>query len=122
MPIDDSHSASGAALNFQGNQYKKMGDKQIDHLCTFVYNETFREYYEDFMTFVTHPVPWKTCPYPAGPNEIKNYFIKDYEMMPAYIPGNEKWKVEVRLIKDGEILGGYNGYGILRNQASLMNG
>lgn len=122
MPIDDSLSGSITALNFQGNQYKKIGDKQIDHVCTFGYNETFREYFEDFQKFHAHPIAWKTCPFPAGPNEIKKYLIKDYEFMPAYIPGNEKWKIEIRALKDGEVLGGFNIYALLRNQASLMNG
>jgi hypothetical protein len=68
-------------------------------------------------------VEWLTWPYPTGKNEIKNYYVTDYgNLLPPYIPGGEKWRIEVRYIKDGEVVGGYEVYGILRNQNSLMNG
>lgn len=121
MPLDDSFSGMGTGLNFQGGQYKKIGDKQLDTLCTTLYNETYRVAFEDFQTYQKYPVAWKTCPYPAGPNEIMDFCIEDYgSMLPPYIPGGEKWKLEVRLLKDGKVLGGYNLYLILRTEKSLL--
>jgi hypothetical protein len=116
-------SVSGTALNFQGNQYKKIFDKTINNLCTLMYNETFREYFDDFQRHQKYPVESKTCPYPTGPNEIKNFMFQDYgNLLPPYVPGNEKWKLEIRYIYGEEILGSFNFYGLLRNQKSLMMG
>lgn len=119
--FDDTFSGSGAGLNFQGGQYKKIADKTVDKICATLYNETFREYYENFQASQKNPVPWNTCPYPTGPNEINDYYVEDYgSMLPAYVPGSEKWKLEVRILKEKAILGGYNLYFILRSERSLL--
>lgn len=121
MSLDDGFSGSGAAFNFQGGQYKKIGDKTIDTICTSLYNETYREQFERFQNSQKYPVAWKTCPYPTGSNEINNYYIEDFgSLLPPYIPGGEKWKLEDRIIKDGEILGGVNIYLTLRTEKSLL--
>jgi hypothetical protein len=121
--IDDTFNVTETAFNFQGNQYKKMGDANLNNLCTLVYNENVREYFEDFQRHQKYPVEWKTCPYSTGPNEIKNYMIKDYaDLLPPYVPWNEKWKVEIRFIDGEELLGGFNIYAILRNHNTLMMG
>jgi Protein of unknown function (DUF1091) len=121
--IDNRINGSASALNFQGNQYKKLFDKTINNLCTLIYNETFREYFDDFQRHQKYPVKVNTCPYPTGPNEIKNFRIQDYgDLLPAYVPGSEKWKLEIRFIDGEEVLGGYNLFVLLRNQKSLMMG
>ena len=113
-----------AALNFQGGQYKKFVDRSTDNICSSIYNETYREIYEDFQAhqkYQKYPVPWKVCPYPTGPNEIFDYYVADYgSMLPPYVPESEKWKIEVRYFKGDEMLGGFNGYATLRNERSLL--
>lgn len=100
-----------------------MVDYKIEYLCSTLYNETNRPYWDDFQASQKDPEEWETCPYPTGPNEIRNFLIKDYgNFLPPYIPGGEKWRIDVRVLKDDEILGGYNLYATLRTQKSLMNG
>lgn len=108
----------------QGGQYRKMFGGEEDKICTTAYNETFRDYYDQFQSCQTTQVPWKTCPYPDGPNELKNFYIEDYgNYLPAYLPGSEKWKVEVMFYENETVeVGGYNIYVSLRNQRSLLNG
>lgn len=99
-----------------------MGEKTLGELCINLYNETYREQFEDFQTYQEHPVPWLSCPWPTGDNEIHNYMVKDYgSLLPPYIPGGEKWRIELRISKDNVTLGGYNGYGMLRSEQSLLN-
>lgn len=109
------------ALNFQGNQYKKIGDKNIKNFCSTVYMDNHQELFEDYQSHTSNPVPWKTCPYPKGSNEVKNFLLKNSaSLLPPYIPGGEKWKIEVRFFRGEAELGGYNIYGLLRSNASLL--
>lgn len=86
-------------------------------------NETYHEYWDKFDESQKISVPWASCPYPAGPNEISNLMVQDFaSFLPPYIPGGEKWKVEVRFVKDGVEAGGYNAYGILRSEQSILDG
>lgn len=110
-----------AGLNFQGGQYKQIMDKTMQNLCKAFYQDNLRGVVEDYQAHTTNPVAWKTCPYPAGSSEVKNYLVKDAgSMLPPYIPGGEKWKVAFMFSRNGVELGGYNVYGILRNNASLL--
>lgn len=65
--IDDTWKTEVDIYNLQGGQYRKMVDTiHGEKLCTLGYNETFRDYFENFQAHQDHPVAWKTCPYPAG--------------------------------------------------------
>ena len=44
------------------------------------------------------------------------------DFLPPYIPGNEKWEFQLRFSKGEEVLGGYNAYVIIRDEASLLEG
>lgn len=113
----------GAGRNLQGGQYKMMMDRSFDHLCDILYLEQNRVFFENYQAHTKQPVAWKTCPYPAGTNEVKNFLVEDNgNYLPPYVPGGEKWKIEMRFLKNGIVLGGYNMYGILRNLNSLVGG
>jgi hypothetical protein len=100
-----------------------MGEKTFNNICTLGYNETYRTHFEFFQSHQKIAVPWKTCPYPTGPNKLSNYLAKDYaEYMPEYFPGNEKWKLETHFLQDGKVVGGTIVYALLRNHRSLMMG
>lgn len=119
--IDDTYFATATAFNLQGGQYKQMGEKTMGELCKNLYNETYREQFEKFMEHQEYAVPWMTCPWPTGPNEIHNYMMQDYgSYLPPYIPGGEKWRLEVRIMKDNVTLGGYNYYGILKERTIVV--
>lgn len=119
--IDNDYTLSVTALNFNNGQYKKIAERSFEKLCSFIYNSTFREYFEEFQASQLYPVQWKTCPYPTGSNEIKNYQLGDLgSVFPPYIPGGEKWKIEIRFLKDEEALGGWNVLDFLRSDQSLL--
>ena len=106
----------GAGFNLQGGQYKQMIEKSFEHMCDALYIEVHKSFFERYQEHTTNPVPWKTCPYPAGSNEVNNFLVEDTgNILPPYIPGNEKWKIEARFLREGKTLGGYNIYAILRN-------
>lgn len=108
-------------LNLQGNQYKKIMEKDFGKFCDALYVDAAKEVFEDMHSHFDTSVPWKACPYPKGPNEIHNYLLKDVsDLLPAYVPGGEKWQVQVRFHKDDEVLGGYNFYLMLRSEESLL--
>lgn len=119
--LDDTYTVSVACLNFNSGQYKKIMEKTMEKLCESTYDETYREYYETYQKSLKYPVAWKTCPFPTGPNEIINYYLEDVgSLLPAYLPGGEKWKVEMRISKDGEVLGGWDAFILLRSEKSLL--
>lgn len=122
-PLDDSHGVLIIASNFQGGQYKKLFEKGVNELCTAMYDEKNRIYFEKLQERKKYPVPWLTCPYPAGPNEISNLLLEDYgSVLPPHVPGGEKWKMEVNFIKNDVVIGGFNIYCTLRSEKSLLNG
>lgn len=111
-----------AFLNLQGGQYKQMMEKSFTNFCRSLYMETSKTFFENYQAHTIKPVAWKTCPYPAGQNEVKNFHVSDgLFMIPPYLPGSEKWKVELKLTRGEEVLGGYNLYAILRSEHSLLD-
>lgn len=113
----------GAGFNLQGGQYKQMIEKSMENFCKSVYIEPSRTFFEYYQSHMTNPVPWKTCPYPAGENEVKNFLVDEsLFLLPPYIPGGEKWKIEIRFSrKNEEFFGGYNIYVIMRSPNSLLD-
>lgn len=86
--LGDDVAITFAALNLQGGQYKKMFEKDFDHFCSAMYIDAFQLPFEGYQAHNKNPVPWKTCPFPAGSNEVFNYLAMDTEsLLPPYIPG-----------------------------------
>lgn len=122
QPLGNDMTMHGTGLNLQGGQYKQMIEKDLEHVCDTLYLDVHKSFFERYQGHLKNPVPWKTCPYPAGPNEVTNFLVEDTgNLLPPYVPGNEKWKVEARFLRDGKVLGGYNIYAILRNMNTLIN-
>ena len=122
MSLDDEIDIKVEAFNFQGGQYKKMVEKQLNQFCTTLYIDAFKEAHSVFYEASSLQVPFYTCPFPAGENEITNLMIDEKGMLPPYIPGGEKWRIDVRFLKNAEVLGGYNVYGLIRSDESLLKG
>lgn len=122
MPLDDDIDMTIEAFNFQGGQYKKMLDKRFDKFCKSLYVEVIKGPYAKFYDSSTIKLPFGTCPYPEGKNEITNLIFDDEGMLPPYIPGGEKWRVDLRFVNKEEVFGGYNVYAMIRNEQSLLKG
>lgn len=120
IPLDNSISFTVTFLNFRGGEYKKYAEKFAPTYCDTFYVEEFKIYYEDFQSKLTYPQPWKACPYLPGKNKVNNFMLIDKGYFPAYIPGGEKWRLDVRYQKDNISLGGVNIYVSIRNEKSLL--
>lgn len=107
--------------NFQGNQYKQMFEKDLGKFCDLLYQDVSRSTVESVFNHLTDKIPWKTCPFPKGQHDIINFLLEG-SLLPPYIPGNEKWKVELQYLLNGETIGGFNIYALLRSTQSLLNG
>ena len=122
VPLDDEIDMTIKAFNFQSGQYKKIFEKQLNQFCTTVYIDAFKEPHLSFYDASSFKVPFDTCPFPAGKNEVTNLMVDENGMFPPYIPGGEKWRVDVRFLREEIVLGGYNVYALLRNEQSLLKG
>lgn len=110
-------------LNLQGNQYKRMFEKDVGKYCEAMYKDQFEEVFNYVQGHFKKVISWKTCPYPKGVNEVINLNIDDQQhYLPPYIPGSEKWQIQLRVYKDEVELGGYNVFAIVRTEKSLING
>ena len=122
METDDGVDLMIEAYNFQGGQYKKIVEKKLDHFCKSLYVDAYRSDYEKFNDASSDKVPFGTCPYPIVNNTITNFLVSKSGLLPPYIPGGEKWRINVRYLRTEEVLGGYNLYLLVRNDQSVMAG
>jgi len=123
IDLDDGITMTVNALNLQGGQYKSLFTKNLGKFCEALYQKDFAQTnFADFHAHCKLKVPFETCPYPKGKNEVTNFMVADIgNVLPPYVPGGEKWKIEVRFYKtNDELLGGYNVYAILRSEQSLL--
>ena len=99
-----------------------MIEKSFANFCEALYMDASKSFFEDYQAHTINPVAWKTCPYPAGQNEVKNFYADDRVIvLPPYIPGSEKWKIELRFMREAEVLGGYNIFVSLRTEHTLLD-
>lgn len=96
--------------------------KDVGGFCDFLYDDSFYETFQDFQMNVDNKFKWKTCPWPKGKYTLTNFSYKNTDFLPAYLPGNEKWKFDLEYWKDGKHEGGFVLYVILRNEQSLLMG
>lgn len=123
MPLGDDIAMMVEGFNFQGGQYKKMGDKFMDQgICKSLYVDAFKSEYDKFYAASSVKIPYGTCPFPAVNNTVTNLMFSDSGLMPPYIPGGEKWRIDLKYFKNRELLGGYNIFGLVRNDQSLLQG
>ena len=122
IPLDNSIDFLIEAFNFQGGQYKKIGSRMMKEFCNSFYVVPYKNEYAKFSEASSVKVPFGTCPFPTMDNLITNWMISDNGILPPYLPGGEKWRINVRFSKKDKVLGGYNLYGLIRNQETLMQG
>lgn len=123
MDLSNDLTVTVAASNFQGNQYKHMFGKELGKFCDVLYQPSLENIFNGIHEHGKVKVAWKTCPYPKGPNEAYNYLLQDAgNILPPYLPGGEKWKLELRYFNGSDVLGGYNMFALLRNEQSLLSG
>lgn len=122
QPIHDGLTMNIFLLNHQGGQFKKIFEKAIEKPCSAAFQESTRKHIEDFQAVSSRPMEWNVCPIPPLRNEVKNFIVEDHGILPPYIPGGEKWKIEIRMNDNETILGGFNLYLLVRSEKSLLDG
>lgn len=109
MDIDDKIILKIFMLNLQGNQYKLMMTKYLGKFCEALYQDQYKELFDDVHNHLKMKVPWKSCPYPKGSNEFKDFLFQiNEDSLPSKIPGSEKWQLQMRYYKAKKMLGGFN--------------
>jgi hypothetical protein len=122
-PIHDEMTYLFEGFNLQGGQYKKMFENIQKKPCSFIFKPLHRKYIEDFRKASSTPIKLDVCPIAPMNNTLTNYVLKDYGLIPFHVPGNEKWRIDVRYVNENDkIVGGYDIYGILRTEKSLLEG
>lgn len=53
------------AENHASGGYKKIFDRIFPNFCLFLYQEHYKDLFEDYQSKTTNPVAFNTCPYPA---------------------------------------------------------
>lgn len=106
VDLDDKLQVRARILNYLGNQYKMIAEKNLGNFCEAVYSSLkFKPIFIDYQNHCTVNVPWKSCPYPKGRNEVKEFHLSDLDdYLPPYLSGSEKWQIQMRFMKDGEEL------------------
>lgn len=100
-----------------------MHEHTMKNFCASIYEPKYRNIFEDYQSHTSNPVKFGQCPYPAGENKVKRFFIRNAEgLLPPYIPGGEKWRIDARFLRKDEEQGGYNFYFALRSLQSLIGG
>lgn len=124
VDVDDTVLVKAFMLNLQGNQYKRMFEKDLGGYCEAMYKDAFEDLFNDIHKSIKKKVAWKTCPYPKGEVEIINLGVPPFnqDLLPPYLPGSEKWQGQLRFYQNGIELGGYNVYLIVRTEKTLFNG
>lgn len=101
-----------------------IAEKKLGKFCEALFStDSLKLAYADFHDHCIVNVPWKSCPYPKGRNEVKGFYIQDLDQnLPPYLPGGEKWQFQIRYLKDEEEIGGYNFFVLVRSEKSLLDG
>lgn len=109
-------------FNLQGGQYKMIAEKKLDNFCKSIYIDAVKSEYEKYYEASVPSIPFGTCPYPAGDYVITNLLLNDIGILPPYIPGGEKWRLDFRYYQGEQMVGGYDVYALVRNEKSIMQG
>lgn len=125
MAVDDTFTLDVEASNLQGGQYKVMFQKEFGQPCEYAWSkiiENERNRFLKHLDVLDVKVVENMCPFPPHTAIVKDYSPNGLnEFLPEYIPGNERWKIQGIIKKNGEVVGGYILYLLLRNERSMFN-
>lgn len=123
IPLDNSVILSFEAFNLSGGQYKKLFGRTVGPTCDVLYEESLKKTVSYFFSKTNMTITHGVCPIEAQVIEINNWTPDDLgDYLPPYVPGNERWRLDVYLSKNGEVLGGNTYYAILRDAQKLIEG
>lgn len=90
--------------------------------CDVIYGKSLEEEFRRAFAHTNISVPFGTCPIPAQWIGVKDYLLKDLgDYLPPYVPGNERWKITVRFLKEENVESIICFYLILRDEQKLFD-
>lgn len=110
--VTGEHVLSFEGFNLSGGQYKKI----------FETEKTREIEIKRFMTYTNATFTYGDKELAPQWVEIKDYDAANVgQFLPNYIPGNERWKVNIWLSENDEIVSGITYYVIIRDDAKLFD-
>lgn len=86
-PFHDGLVVKFEAFNLAGGQYKKIGEIFEKRPCSRMFEDQYRNIFDDYQNCSSNPVEWKVCPIAPIKNKVTNFLIQDYGLLPPYVPG-----------------------------------
>ena len=94
----------------------------MGHFCDIVYDISFENTARAALAASNSTTPYGTCPVPPQTVYVDEFAPGDAgDAIPPYMPGNERWKLDIWVLKDNEKLSGLRVYAILRDELKLFN-
>lgn len=110
------------AFNLSGGQYKKIFGNIFGPFCDFVYSKNIEKEFKAALAKSNSTTAYGTCPIPPQTFEVIDYAPEGAgDVIPPYMPGNERWKVDLWGTKNGEVVSGFRVYAILRDEQKLFD-
>lgn len=120
--LSNDYVISFEAFNLSGGQYKKIFGNTLGNACDVIYEKSLEDEVKTALTKTNSTLVYGTCPIPAQVIQVNDYTPVDAgDLIPAYMPGNERWKLSVWVSKDNEIISGATLYAILRDEQKLFD-
>ena len=90
--------------------------------CDFIYEKSLEDEVKSAIIKSNSTTLYGTCPLPAQVIMVNDYTPMDAgDLIPAYMPGNERWKLDIWVSKDNEKVSGFRLYAILRDEQKLFD-
>jgi hypothetical protein len=120
--LDDNVIVGFEAYNLQGGQYKLMFNRELGGFCEIIWQDSLKEEAENFLKQSNLTFKHGDCPIQPTVFTLNNYSpdnLGDY--LPAYVPGNERWKLTVFTEENGKRTTELDFYTILSDEKSIMS-
>ena len=91
-------------------------------LCDCTYEKSSEKSVKSALAKSNSTTPYGTCPIPPQVVNVMDYApVDEGNFLPEYIPGNERWRVDVWLSKDDVKVTGMRIYAIIRDNQKLFD-
>lgn len=82
--IDDSVDFGLIGNNFQGRQYKKIFEKKYKKVCSTIFDESLKEFYEKIVENSDLP-KFGECNFIPKKYHMSNLLLQESDLLPPYI-------------------------------------
>lgn len=120
--MSNDHILSFDAFNLSGGQYKKIFSNNWGPFCDFLYEKSVEKTVKSAFASTNTTMPYGTCPFQRQVIQFNDYaFVDEADFLPPYLPGNERWKLDLFVSKDDVKVTGFRLYAIVRDNQKLFD-